>query len=765
MKRSLPALLHAGVSCVALAAVTTSGAAATVPEASIDALFAEWTRETPGCAVGVSENGRVVLEKAYGMADLEHAVPNRADTIFEAGSVSKQFTAAAILLLARDGKLSLDDPVRQYLPELPEYATPVTIRQMLQHTSGLRDWGSVAWIAGAPRGSRAYTHAHVLDILSRQESLNFEPGTRWSYSNSGYNLAAILVSRVAGESFADFTRRRLFEPLGMTQTSWRDDYTRIVKDRAVAYEETEGRFTQDMPFENVHGNGGLLTTVGDLLRWNANFESPKVGDDDWVRLMHTSGALDSGRKTAYAYGLGVGRYKGVEEVRHSGTTGSYRAYLARFPGQRVSVAVLCNAGNSMPGQSLHAVADLYLANTLTPDSPPTAAKLPASALDARAGLYREVERGITARIMREGDGLKVNGNTALVPRSARRFAGENGVTVEFDDEGRAHVDVGDGWTEVYEPVEPAHPQPAELESLAGRYASHEAESTFVARVTGGRLELAQRPDTVYPLEPLYADAFDSEIGTIIFRRDAANRAVALSVVQDRVWDLRFRNEAAPRKRVLAYGDSNTWGWVPAEQGFPTTRYGADERWPGIAQTALGDGYEIIEEGLSGRTTDLPDPSVPQIAGAGLDGSAYLPAAVASHLPLDLVVIMLGTNDLKTMFGRSPEDIARGMLALVESVKAMSRAAWTEYPAPKVLVVAPPPLVATERFPGAVFDDGIEKSRQLAARYADVAQAASVEFLDAGGVTAADGVDGLHLTADAHRKLGLAIAAKVKECLP
>ena len=154
-------------------------------DSQVDALFSTWTTSTPGCAVGVSEDGRIVLEKAYGMADLEHDVPNRPDTIFEAGSVSKQFTAAAVLLLARDGKLSLDDPVRNYVPELPEYGEHVTIRQMLHHTSGLRDWGSIEWIAGWPRGTRVYTHAHVLDILSRQRSLNFPTGTRWSYSNSG----------------------------------------------------------------------------------------------------------------------------------------------------------------------------------------------------------------------------------------------------------------------------------------------------------------------------------------------------------------------------------------------------------------------------------------------------------------------------------------------------------------------------------------------------------------------------------------------------
>src|SRR6187399_3126653 len=206
------------------------------PEARIDAVFSKWTTETPGCAVGVSKDGKPVVQKAYGMADLEHDAPNRADTIFEAGSVSKQFTAAAVLLLAQEGKLSLDDPVRKYVPELPDYGAPLTIRHMLQHTSGLRDWGEIAGIAGWPRGERVYTHAHVLDIVSRQKALNFTPGTNWSYSNTGYNLSAIIVSRLSGQSFADFSRDRIFKPLGMTHTSWRDDYTRIVKHRAIAYE-------------------------------------------------------------------------------------------------------------------------------------------------------------------------------------------------------------------------------------------------------------------------------------------------------------------------------------------------------------------------------------------------------------------------------------------------------------------------------------------------------------------------------------------------
>jgi CubicO group peptidase (beta-lactamase class C family) len=531
---------------LALAAPASSPAAPPVTAAEIDAHFSAWSAESPGCAVGVSLGDRIVLEKAYGMADLEHGVPNRPDTIYEAGSVSKQFTAAAVLLLAEDGRLSLDDRVSKFVPELPDNARSITIRQMLQHTSGLRDWGSVAEIGGWPRGTRVHTHAHVLDILGRQQALNFAPGTRWSYSNSGYNLAAIIVARVSGESFAEFTRRRLFEPLGMTRTSWRDDFTRVVRDRAIAYAKDGERYALDMPFEHVHGNGGLLTTVGDLLRWNANFTTRQVGGADFVRLMQTPGRLDGGGDTGYGLGLAVGRYQGVGELRHSGTTASYRAYLARYPDQGVSVAVLCNAGDSVPRQALHAVADLYLAEHLKPDPTPRSTQLSAAELDAIAGLYRNIDRGDVVRIERDGDGLRLGAETPLITLSAFRLTNGEGTTIELDGAGHGLMDEGSGAPVVLERVAAAQPTAADLETLEGVYASDEAETAFTVRVRDGALELAQRPATVYRLTPLYADAFDSELGTIVFRRDAAGVVTALSVVQDRVWDLRFQRHPTSR---------------------------------------------------------------------------------------------------------------------------------------------------------------------------------------------------------------------------
>jgi CubicO group peptidase (beta-lactamase class C family) len=360
--RRISAVATGAILAAAVLAAAQSGPA--VSEAGVDAVFARWTAETPGCAVGVSKRGNPVLQKAYGMADLEHNAPNRPDTIFEAGSVSKQFTAAAVLLLAKDGKLALDDPARKHVPELPDYGVPLTLRHMLQHTSGLRDWGELASIAGWPRTTRAHTHAHALDIISRQRALNFPPGTQYSYSNSGYNLAAMIVARVSGKSFAEFSRERIFEPLGMTRTSWRDDHTRIVKGRATAYSQTSGGFRINMPFEDVHGNGGLLTTVGDLLKWNENFVTPKVGDQAFLSLQQEPGKFNDGKPHEYAMGLFVRPYKGLSEVSHSGSTAGYRAHLTRFPDQHLSVAVLCNVSSGAATQYAMAVADMYLAGDI-----------------------------------------------------------------------------------------------------------------------------------------------------------------------------------------------------------------------------------------------------------------------------------------------------------------------------------------------------------------------------------------------------------------
>jgi CubicO group peptidase (beta-lactamase class C family) len=558
-------LLAACAAASVLALKITNAASPTDLEAQVDKIFSKWTSSTPGCAVGVGLDGKPVLAKAYGMADLEHAVRNTPETIFEAGSVSKQFTAAAVLVLAREGKLSLDDPVRKYIPELPDYdagaaanGNRVTIRHMLHHTSGLRDWGSIAGIAGWPRTTRVHTHAHVLEIVSHQRSLNFAPGSRWSYSNTGFNLAAIIVSRVSGTTFAEFTSKRIFEPLGMSQTSWRDDHTRVVRNRAIAYDDRRGAFHTDMPFENVHGNGGLLTTVGDLLKWNENFERPVVGDAAFVRQQQQVGAFSDGRPLDYAFGLYNRTYRGVRQVDHSGSTAGYRAHLARYPDQHLSVAVLCNVSTGAATEALHAVADLYLGDRARPPASPTAAYQPASAdLDRVAGLYRNIGTGLPLTIARAAGGLRVDRGQpdglspqrgqALIAIGTSRFVTASGQRWEFDGRDAARVVDALGTTDRYERVSAARPAVEGLRDLTGTYVSDEAETVLTVAISGDSLVIKRRPDTTLKLKPVYTDAFDApQLGFVKFRRDGG-RVTGFTVVQDRVWDLRFVRENAPGK--------------------------------------------------------------------------------------------------------------------------------------------------------------------------------------------------------------------------
>ncbi|MBY8825125.1 serine hydrolase domain-containing protein [Sphingomonas colocasiae] len=250
--------------------------AQTAPEriARLDAVFARWSgAASPGCAVSVMQDGETRAERVYGAADLDLGVEARIDSIYEAGSASKQFTAAAILLLARDGKLRLDDDVRAYLPELPDYGARITIRHMLHHVSGLRDWGGVSVIGGWPRNSRASTNADVLDILARQTAPNFAPGSHYLYSNSNYNLLAIVVERASGETLAAFAKARIFAPLGMDDTRWRDDHATVVPRRAHAYNREGKAYVVAQTIEDAYGNAGLLTTVRDLQRWNAALDA------------------------------------------------------------------------------------------------------------------------------------------------------------------------------------------------------------------------------------------------------------------------------------------------------------------------------------------------------------------------------------------------------------------------------------------------------------------------------------------------------------
>jgi CubicO group peptidase (beta-lactamase class C family) len=501
-------------------------------------MFAAYDAQSPGCAIGVAQNGRTLLSRAYGMADLEHDIPNTPETVFEAGSVSKQFTAAAVVLLARQGKLSLDDDVRRWIPQVPDYGTPITLRHLLNHTSGLRDWGTVMQLAEWSRGTRVYTHAHVLDVIRRQKSLNFTPGEEFLYSNTGYNLLAMVVEKASGVSFAEFGRREIFEPLGMTRTQWRDDFTRVVKGRAQAYVRMDSAWHLQMPFENVVGNGGLLTTVGDLLRWN---QALADGTLPGLDALETQGVVTGGRTIEYALGLYVQRYRGTRAVAHGGATGGYRAYLARYPEHGLSVAMLCNAANATPAGAFRAV-DAILGDRLRDEAPVLAAAVPVEAaeLERRAGMYRHRRTGAPLRLTM-ADGKLRAGNTELVPIGPAAFR-LGGVRVEFADgppaEGRLVFPEGD--TIVFEPAPPADTTAANLASYAGEYRSDEAEATYTVAVENGTVMMRMRSGTAFRLVPLYADGFAGLPGMVVrFIRGADGRVEAFTITVERVRGLRF----------------------------------------------------------------------------------------------------------------------------------------------------------------------------------------------------------------------------------
>ena len=506
-----------------------------------DRVFAQWTKDTPGCAAGVAQNGKTLLTRGYGMANLETGTPITAETIFESGSVAKQFTATAILLLMSDGKLRLDDRVQKYLPELPDYGRPLTIRHLLSHTSGLREWSNLVAMDGWPRGTRAHTQEDLLEVVFAQREVNYPVGDHYSYTNSGFGLLVTIIERVSGMSYPQFTTERIFKPLGMTHTSWRDDFERIVPGRAQAYSRRGNAWALDMPFDNVIGAGGMLTTVGDWLKWNDALDRKTLGAW-WVDSLESQATLTSGRKISYAMGVTIGNWRGEREVAHSGSTGGYATYLLRLPARGVSVAVMCNSAGSNPTNFAR-----QLAEALVPGLPSTPA-LDTVAVDAAtitrvAGVYRSSRTyeplyvgvagpgggrgGANVRALR--DGTLMIGNTRTVfdagpdgrPAGLRQIPA-SGDTIEFKYVGPAV------WA----------PNVSDLAAFAGQYRSDEVRPTWTARVEGRRLELSPRRGSKILLTPVYKDAFSSAgLGTVWFSRDARGQVDAMHVSAARMWNL------------------------------------------------------------------------------------------------------------------------------------------------------------------------------------------------------------------------------------
>ena len=551
----MPLLRRLALAVALLAPVALSAQAAPTPlDRRIDSVFAAFSRtNTPGCAVGVDRTNAPLVRRAYGMANLEAGTPFTTGTISESGSTAKQFVAAALVLLALDGVLSLDDDVVKWIPEVRGIGKRITIRQLLSHTSGLPDRYALHDVEGRPAGEVDHPNAEVMAIVAKLRDLNFDPGEDFLYSNTGYVVAVAVLERASGQSLQRFSQERIFGPLGMTSTRWREDHRVVVSGRAPAYSGTPlTGYRNDHPFTRVFGSGGLLLTIDDFLKWSGAMQR---GEGRWGQVRDSLSAvvkLNDG--TAITYGLGVitDTWRGVTRVSHTGSTGGYRAALYRFPDQATSVALLCNIGAANPGALATSVATIVLGEALAPvvaEATPAIAIAP-EALAAIAGRYHSA-RTEEVVVLEVRNGQLVDSLTGVVflPRGGDRFRARGGqMELQVTRDG-ARMSLRStapaARANEFARVDAPDVSAAALAAYAGTYRSPELGATFTLVVRDGALVLDQGWRGTERLGALYRDGFTMPGGEIIrFTRDARGRITGFVAWAGRVRHLRFEREAA-----------------------------------------------------------------------------------------------------------------------------------------------------------------------------------------------------------------------------
>jgi CubicO group peptidase (beta-lactamase class C family) len=530
---------------------TSAGADGTV-QTRVDAVFADLdSTHSPGCAAAIFQDGEILYANGYGMANLEHGIPITPKTVFDIGSTSKQFTAAAIALLALDGKLSLDDDIREYIPELPMYDRTITVRHLLHHTSGVRDYGALLALSGTD-DHNFFTYEELVDLTARQKNLNFLPGDDHLYSNTGYILLAVVVERVAGVTFGEFVTERIFEPLGMDSTLIYEDRDRLVPNRATGYswgDDGEPRIDHYWNFA-LAGDGQVLTTVEDLLQWDTNFYDPKVGGEEFLAMMLTRGVLTNGEEIPYALGLYHGDYRGVKTVHHGGAWGGFRAQFVRVPEHRLSAVVLCNLGSSGPDDRAHQILDIVLEESLEPLEDDAAAAetvvLDPGTLDGLDGDY-QLEIGVMFKVTIEGDKLFMEGAgmppMELVPISETEFMfAELGakITFERDPAGRASKITAHVGSDAMEGIriDGYEPTAAEFAGYAGSYYSDELDTVWRLVAEDGTLSFWVGFGPGHPIQFTGKDTFASDRFTGTFERGPDGEVTAVVIDAFRTKNLR-----------------------------------------------------------------------------------------------------------------------------------------------------------------------------------------------------------------------------------
>jgi CubicO group peptidase (beta-lactamase class C family) len=536
----------------------SSIASASVPlsqtrRSALDRLMRDHDRpDAPGCTAAVYRHGDILFAGAFGLANLTTGERLEPQTPMNVGSVAKQFTAAAILLLVRDGRLSLDADIRTFLPELPDYGAPITVRRLLNHTSGMRDYRGLLNLAGH-RNSDPVPAARILAMLARQRAPNFPPGEQYQYSNGGYFLAALIVERVAGEPFGAFVRRRIFEPLGMTRARAKGDTTDLPGLAEHYARSGEAGFA---PFVEQWDEGDLYMSVEDLARWDRNFHSGELGGTELVRALETRGILTDGRPLNYALGLEHSTLRGHAVIGHGGNTGGSVSTLKRFPEAGLSIAILCNRADGPVEQLADEIAAVVLpppaigSADSTEATAATSATLPAATW---VGSYHAPGNANVVRVEGEGDGIVLELRGARFPlrsvgANLYQVVGPPNAFARFEPAGahgpRRVVPVG-----VDEPAmeafEPARPTSAELAGFSGDYRCPEIEATIGIRIESGTLVMSLPLEPRVPLEPLEHGVFATENLLLDFDETVAARSPGLRLDQWRARGMRCDRVTGP----------------------------------------------------------------------------------------------------------------------------------------------------------------------------------------------------------------------------
>jgi CubicO group peptidase (beta-lactamase class C family) len=519
-------------------------------ERKVDQLFADYEKSpSPGCAVGIIRNGEFVYRRGYGQASLELGVPLTPQSVFYMGSVSKQFTAASVVLAAEQGFLSLDDDVRKWVPELPSYGKPITIREMLHHTSGLRDIFSLLFLSGR-NAEDLHPTPELVDLVAHQKGLNFPTNDEFLYSNTNYFLMSVIIKRTTGKPLSVFAEENIFKPLGMSHTRFYDDHTLVVPGRVAAYEPASDGFRLDWStnFDKV-GDGGLMSSVDDLLLWDRSFYDNKLGKGTLLKELQTQGVLNGGKTIEYALGLFISSYRGLPIVSHGGALFGYRTILMRFPRQKFSVIGLCNVGTANTSHFAEQIADIYLDGQFPLDAKDGSGAKKAAAsgqpADAQAlsGIYRDADSHSVYKLS-AADGDLVLFGQHLKSTGLNQFAFPGGAELQFAAQPnsgmRMTISPKDSASEIFERFVPVTPSAGDLAQYAGTYASDELETKYKFAVKDGKLTLSVNWQDPATLEPSVPNEFTGRGGvTYVFVRDAQNRVSALDVFAGRVRNIRF----------------------------------------------------------------------------------------------------------------------------------------------------------------------------------------------------------------------------------